>query len=51
MSGTGSSLSFPPVLTQAAAQQEVFTGGFIFARKPQEGVFCREHDSEMCLIK
>lgn len=51
VSGTGASLGFPPVLTQAAAQQEVLPGGFIITRKTQEGVFCRRHNSEMCSMK
>lgn len=42
MGGAASSLSLPPVLTQAASQQEVFPRGFIFTCKTQQGVLCRD---------
>lgn len=33
MGGAAASLGLPPVLTQAASQQEVLPRGFIFTRK------------------
>lgn len=42
MGGAASSLSLPPVLTQTAPQQEVLPRGFIFTRKTQQGVLCRD---------
>ena len=42
MGGAGSSLGLPPVLTQAASQQEVLPRGFVFTRKTQEGILCRD---------
>ncbi len=42
MGGAGSSLRLPPVLTQAASQQEVLPRGFIFTGKTQQGILCRD---------
>ena len=42
LGGAASSLSLPPVLTQAASQQEALPRGFIFTRKSQQGVLCRD---------
>lgn len=36
--GAASPLSFPPVLAQAASQQELFSRGFVFTGKTQQGV-------------
>ena len=37
-----SPLSLPPVLTQAASQQEVLSWRFILTRKTQQGILCRK---------
>lgn len=42
MGGAASTLRLPPVLTQAASQQEVLPWSFIFTCKTQQGVLCRE---------
>lgn len=42
LGGAASSLRLPPVLTQAASQQEVLPRGFIFTRKTKQGILCRD---------
>lgn len=42
MGGAASSLGLPPVLTQAAPQQEVLPRGFIFTCKTHQGILCRD---------
>lgn len=42
MGGAGSPLTLPPVLTQAASQQEVLPRGFILTRKTQQGILCKD---------